>query len=99
METICMKYQILFSEKNKKNYHQVIICWISPGTGKGQVCQLKILSLDSDTCANSVDPDETAHNKFAIMFLILDWNPYLHQWTCPNSSMEKSTSGNQGWKG
>ena len=35
METICMKCQILVSGKNKKKYHQYVICWISPESGKG----------------------------------------------------------------
>ena len=33
------------------------------------------------------------------MFLILDRNPNLHQWTCRNSGMVESTSEIQGWKG
>ena len=35
METICIKCQILFSGKNKKRYHQFVICWISPESIKG----------------------------------------------------------------
>ena len=58
-----------------------------------------------NSCANSVDSDETAHNEpshqdlqFAIPFFILDWNPYLHQWKRPNSGTEESISETQGWK-
>ena len=33
-----------------------------------------------DTCVKSLDPDEkTGSTLFAILFLILDWNPFLHQ--------------------
>ena len=34
METICMKCQILFSRKNKKKYHQCVICQICPDNSK-----------------------------------------------------------------
>ena len=34
MEKICMECQILFSEKNKKKYHQFVVCWISPESSK-----------------------------------------------------------------
>ena len=27
---VCIKCQILFSGKNKKKYHQFVVCWISP---------------------------------------------------------------------
>ena len=33
---------------------------------------------------------------FAILFLILDQNPNLHQWTCPSSRTERSTSETRG---
>ena len=33
-ETMCMKCQSLFSGKNKKKYHQFVVCWISPESGK-----------------------------------------------------------------
>ena len=55
---------------------------------------LPALQTKTDTCANRVDPDEKARNEssgstlFASLFLILDWNPNLHQWTRPNSKME-----------
>ena len=59
-----------------------------------------------DSFANSVDPDETARwavssgaTLFAVLFLILDCNVYLHQWTCPNSRTEESTTETHGWKG
>ena len=35
---------------------------------------------------------------FAILFFILDWNPYLHQWTSPNLRMEVLFRGS-GMKG
>ena len=35
METVCMKYQILFSGENeKKKNHQYVVCWISPESAK-----------------------------------------------------------------
>ena len=34
-ETICLKYQSLYSGKNKKKYRQFVICWISPESGNG----------------------------------------------------------------
>ena len=34
LETICLKYQNLFSGKKKKKYHQFVICWFSPECGK-----------------------------------------------------------------
>ena len=34
-----------------------------------------------------------------ILLSIEDWNPYLHQWTCPISRIEESTSETQEWKG
>ena len=33
-ETICMKYQILFSGKDKKTIPKFVVCWISPESGK-----------------------------------------------------------------
>ena len=34
LDTICMKYQILFSgEKNKKKYDQFVVCWFSLASG------------------------------------------------------------------
>ena len=36
-----MKYQILFSGKNKETYDQVVICWILPESGKGKRFCLK----------------------------------------------------------
>ena len=56
------------------------------------------LQTKTDPCANSVNPDKTAHYElshkdllFAILFLSWDWNPYLQQWICPNSRMEEPT--------
>ena len=34
METICMKWQSLFSGKKIRTYHQFVVCWISPESGK-----------------------------------------------------------------
>ena len=55
-------------------------------------------------CTNNLDPDETARTVssgstlFAILFLSLDWNLCLHQWTSPNSRMGESTWETQGLK-
>ena len=54
----------------------------------------------TNTCVNGVNPEETAlknagnHSNtffFFFFFFTLDWNPYVHQLTCP--SLEKSISG------
>ena len=35
LETVCMEFQILFSGKNKKKYHQFVVCWkFYPESGK-----------------------------------------------------------------
>ena len=28
--------ETIFPEKNRKNYHQFVVCWISPWSGKGK---------------------------------------------------------------
>ena len=33
--SICMKFQILFSVKNKKKYYQIFVCWISSESDNG----------------------------------------------------------------
>ena len=61
-------------------------------------------SLISYTCANSVDPDETARYEpshqdlhcFTILCFIFELYSDLLQWTCPNSKVEKSTLEPQG---
>ena len=53
--------------------------------------------------ANSVDPDETARNEpshldlhlFGIIYFYFRLL-FLHQWICPNSGMECSTSETRG---
>ena len=47
METICIKYQTLFSGKNQKNYHESVICWIALASAKG--------SLSGHLIINSID--------------------------------------------
>ena len=34
METICMKCQILFSEKKKKKKKKIIVCCVNPESGQ-----------------------------------------------------------------
>ena len=38
---------------------------------------------------------------YAVCHLVIDflWNPYLQQWMCPISEVEKYITENQGWKG
>ena len=58
--------------------------------------------FDPFVCANSVNPDEMVCNEpshedlhcllYFFYLFILDWNPLLYQWTCPNSMLEESTS-------
>ena len=52
-----------------------------------------ILSANSNTIANSVDPDETAHHESSYSYLhcfsALDFNGFnLQQWTCPKPKTE-----------
>ena len=52
---------------------------------------------NTDVCANSVDPDETARNEPSHQELhcfpfCLHRNTYFQQWTCPNSKMEETDS-------
>ena len=73
-----------FSEGRKKNELYPLKEYQFPLTPSAR-------QTKTDTCANSVDPDETARNEpshqdlhclpFFVFFFILDWNPYLHQWT------------------
>ena len=70
---------------------------------KCDVLTLSSIRANTGTFANSVDPDEPARDEpssgstlFAILLLIFDWNPYLQQWTCPNSKMQESMSETQG---
>ena len=52
-----------------------------------QALTLSVLQAKTDTCANSVDPDETARKEpshqdlhcLPIVFLIFDWNPHLQK--------------------
>ena len=87
-EALLMSTHNMFLWRNKNNIylHNPLIrdfVWfhaLVPGS------ILSSRQTKTDTCANSVDPDETARNEpshqdlqFAILFLILHWNPYLRQ--------------------
>ena len=68
------------------------------------VLTLSSLQTSTDTFANSADPDETAHKEpshqdLHCLPLLLNRNPYLHQWMCPNSGMEDTIPETQRLKG
>ena len=50
------------------------------------------LQTNTDTYANSVDPDETAHliSIYTISHFILEFGlaSYFQQWSCPNLEMK-----------
>ena len=48
---------------------------------------LASLHTNTDTFADSADPDETAPNCLLQSF---DWNPYLQQWMRLKSEIEES---------
>ena len=57
----------------------------------------------TNTCANSVDQDEMAHNEpsgSTLCHSVIDFwvNPYLQQWMCPNLEMEEFMSNSGGEK-
>ena len=59
--------------------------------------ELTILTrqIKTNICANSADLNKTAHENLHCLtfrFFVLDWNPYLLPWTCPNSRTEESIS-------
>ena len=82
------------------NYHIIFF------TLKHSVWPLSVRQTKTDTCANSVDLDETARNEpshldlLCLPFLFeFRLKPYFHQWICPNSRLEESTTETQGRKG
>ena len=57
------------------------------------------LQTNTDTFANSTDPDETASHHYEPSHQYLHCLSFCHKWVCPNFAMEESNSETQGRKG
>ena len=68
LETICRKCQIPFSSKNKEKYHQFVICWISPESGKGltDIYTANVFALSIGTDLSKQWPPRTYTRKHSI---------------------------------
>ena len=70
VETICMNCPILFSGKNKKKYHQFVVCWISP---EGVKFDKSKMLTDTNSAAVS------CHFWWYAWWIRRKWNCHFHE--------------------